>query len=549
VECDIFLDACTQRRHDVRYTTQTAPDLHASMDRPGSRQSIAAYQGIIALRGSGGAWWGSALMPIDTSRPTRERFLTRVERSWSQHRMAAIGVLLTSAYLASVAVDARRNAHIGTGDTNNLVQGGRVLINCIKEGEWSGCGYYTGTNQTAVFPYPLLQYLPSVGFSLFGWSDDSVLIGLKWLNFFALLGILALVGLAFRNRTRLIWIAWPVLIGSSLMYQANSAFGEALAALAVVSATVAAALRRPIWCTAAVCVACLGKETLAPFVVLLCLTVARGHGARVLPHRRMMMAILGGASVGFGVSAAFNVVRFGTPRNLLYLDETLRTPGIGRKVEWFLALLISPSGGLLWFWPGFVVVMCLSVFFSARTQSWMQRLISAVPALVVLASLSGLALWFSPFGWLAFGPRLAVPLLPATLFTVLWTQGDELLRVCGQRRVAASIVGLAVSVAAIPTYSAPWRWSLVVRALITPSTTDCPAMTELTIQEQPDRYYECVSHVMWRARPQILDEAVAFAPSIAGAAWLLGFGGGLCLFLAGFRQVTDVQLGDSGTST
>ncbi|MEO6120572.1 MAG: hypothetical protein ABIW46_09010, partial [Acidimicrobiales bacterium] len=43
----------------------------------------------------------------------------------------------------------------------------------------------------------------------------------------------------------------------------------------------------------------------------------------------------------------------------------------------------------------------------------------------------GLALWVSPYGWIAWGPRLALPLMPAALVAGL----------LGRRRAAGTVVG------------------------------------------------------------------------------------------------------------
>jgi hypothetical protein len=442
------------------------------------------------------------------------------------------GMGLIVLFLVAIAVDARRFTNTNTGDTNNLATGSRVLIECIRSGDFVGCGRYDGSIQTAVFPYPLLQYVPATVFAWLGWSDAEMLSGLRWLSYCSLLGILALFLLAFREQPRLIYLSWAVLIGSSLLYLANAAFGEALASLAVLAAVVAAAGKRPVLVAALASVACLGKETLAPFVILLCLLCARELPERLLPSARLLWPIIGGSAFGVMLSGAFNVLRFGGPRNALYLGDEFRTAGVGRQIEWFVALWLSPAGGVAWFWPAFTLVMIASAVVAVRRSRLRDKLLDAAPALALVAWVGGLSLWFAPFGWITFGPRLAVPLLPALLFTVLWRNGEQILRLLGATNARASITVAAVSIASIPMYGSPWRWWNAVQDLITPGSATCPPMTGLSIQDDADEYYRCTSATMWRRRPQILDDTITWAWTTAGMAWLLALVGCVCLLIA-----------------
>lgn len=466
--------------------------------------------------------------------------------------LARIGIGAIVVFVALIAIDGRRAAHVDTGDTNNLVQGSRVLIECLRTGDLIGCGRFEGTVQTAVFPYPPLQYVPATVLAWLSVTDRHILLALRWMNFGSLVVILAVFALAFRRRPRVLWLSWPVLIGSSLLYQSNASFGEALAAAAVVAAVGAAAWRRPMWAAAAVFVACLGKETLAPFVVVLCLLCARDRGHRLLPSRRLAVAIGAAGSVGWLSTALFNVFRYGGPRNSLYLDEPLRTAGLGRQIEWFAALWAAPAGGVGWFWPGFVLVMVTSCGVAVRAGDRRQQMLGVLPTVLLVGSVGGLALWFAPFGWITFGPRLAVPLLPAILFTTLWTCGEQIVEVLGRTwRRALSVAGV-VTIASIPMYGSPWRWWNSIQDLISADpVAGCPMMTEFSVYDDPDTYYRCTSNTMWRSRPQILDDTVSLSFSVAGTAWLLAVLGCMCLLVASLApaRVTRAQSVDQPRST
>jgi hypothetical protein len=318
-----------------------------------------------------------------------------------------------------------------------------------------------------------------------------------------------------------------------------------LAAFAVVIAVAAAASRRPVAAGVCAAVACLGKETLPVFVLALCLLCARDADDGWLPPRRLTVAIGIGAVVGAICSVLFNVFRFGGARNALYLDEQLRTAGLGRQIEWFTALWVAPSGGVLWFWPGFTLVMIVSVVVAVRAGSRREIALACAPTLVLVAFLVGLALWFAPFGWITFGPRLAVPLLPAVLFAVLWTNGEQIVAFLGRTRLRAWAVVVGLPLLSIPMYGAPWRWWDSIQDLIASNTPSCPGMTEFSVYDDPTTYYRCTSETMWRLRPQILDDTVALEPTIAGAAWLFALAGCGCLLAASllpFSVTADDEL-------
>ena len=161
----------------------------------------------------------------------------------------------------------------------------------------------------------------------------------------------------FRARPRLAALLVVSLMGSSLLYQSTSAFGEALAASVIVGAVLAGIRRRPLAIFVLVQLASLGKETLAPFVVLLVLACARTPDDGLLPAKRLTAAAIAGGAAGLILNAAFNVFRFGSIRNLLYFDPPLHTAGVSRKIEFFAALFASPSAGVLWFWPLVCVIV------------------------------------------------------------------------------------------------------------------------------------------------------------------------------------------------
>jgi hypothetical protein len=98
-----------------------------------------------------------------------------------------------------------------------------------------------------------------------------------------------------------------------------------------------------------------------------------------------------------------NVVRFGRVLNTNYLHHDFRTPGLGRKVEYVLALLVSPSGGIFVFWlfaSLLIAAACIAPFFA---HGQLDRRPAFVLIVVVAALVFGLASWWTPFGWTSYG--------------------------------------------------------------------------------------------------------------------------------------------------
>ncbi|MBI4882566.1 MAG: hypothetical protein HY826_00765 [Actinobacteria bacterium] len=456
--------------------------------------------------------------------------------NWLSTRRREVGLIAIFAFLLVVFfytfllvvfTDTRPIGHLNTGDSNNLVSGTRVALDCLRAGHVFDCGPSVG-------PYPLLQYLPSAVLVELGLSDDQILGVLGTISFLAVLLLLLATLAVFRTRPKVATLLILMLLPTSLMYQSTSAFGEALTASLVGAAVLAAISRRPLLLFALVVAASLGKETLAPFVVLLALVCARSASDGLLPSRKLTIAAAGGGLAGIAICLAFNVFRFGTVRNVAYLDPILRTPGVGRKAEFFAGIVASPAAGVVWYWP---VLALVTSFGAARgIRQLTQRphdLRNGLPVLSVLGVMLGwfalLSLWFAPFGWEAYGPRLAVPVLVGGAVAIAHVAGESVIEFIARRRLALAAVGSSLAVGCIQ-FGAPWRWSNSMAQLFGTPTGPC---SESPVAVHPavdaDLYYRCVSEMMWRRSPLVVDEVIDFSASVAGSAWLLAVAGSFML--------------------
>jgi hypothetical protein len=333
------------------------------------------------------------------------------------------------------------------------------------------------------------------------------------------------------------------------MYQAASAFGEALAACLVGLAVLAAVCKRPVLLFLLVVAASLGKETLAPFVVVLTLVCARSESDGVFPSRKLSLASFGGGSVGLAICLLFNVFRFGTIRNVSYLDPILQTPGVGRKVEFFAAIIASPAAGVAWFWPVFAIIAMFAAGIGVRRL--MRRpadLRNALPVLAVIAVMLAwfaiLSFWFAPFGWEAYGPRLQVPILIGVAIAIVHLAGDSLINFIQRQRIALAAVAISLAFGCIQ-FGAPWRWSQSMAQLFGTPTGPCrESSVPVHPRVDPDLYYRCVSEMMWRRSPIVLDEVIDLSPSVAGSAWLLAVVGSfMLLWYIGSSDGSGVRAG------
>src|SRR5207244_3069585 len=231
--------------------------------------------------------------------------------------------------------------------------------------------------------------------------------------------------------------------------------------VALVAATVIPA--HPILVALAAVGACWTKETSYPFVAalgLLGLVLARRRTA--MPIRRHVVWGAGGMAVGIIAASLFNVVRFGKIISPNFSESDLHTPGIARKLEYAAAVVVSPSGGMFVFWPAacvLVLAACLLPFLR-RTRRRLDRRPALVVLLVILGLTLGFASWWSPFGWSAYGPRLALPWgLPLVLLALV-AYGDVLGALVRRLLVPSwrlALVAAVVLVFTLPNVGQMWR--------------------------------------------------------------------------------------------
>jgi hypothetical protein len=163
-----------------------------------------------------------------------------------------------------------------------------------------------------------------------------------------------------------------------------------------------------------------------------------------LPNRNMLKStfLLVGipSALSLAFAAGYNMVRYATPLPAIYIAEAKATsPPLYISAQFLLGSLFSPNGGVLifWFLPVGVAIFSLRLM-GGRLDAKALSLAAALAALAVIS----FSLWWSPFGWCAWGDRLMIPsMLSVLVIAILTTDFGMPLRnpLCGWAVVVPSV--------------------------------------------------------------------------------------------------------------
>lgn len=454
--------------------------------------------------------------------------------------------------VALVAGAGMSRGYLFTGDTNHLLAGSRILLDCVHAHVFRACAFDPTRGQSQVGPYPLLQYLPALAMRGLGFSPIRVLRGLGWVNLAAFVVSLGLLASIAAQEHRRLWRPLLIVLAASgpMWFYASAGFGEMLAATVMLGAVVACIYRWPVPIALLALLACLGKETFAPFVLLLGLLAGRRDEDGWLPPARVLGPLGSGVIGGTLASLGFNLFRYGSVRNVRYLQPQLRVHGAARTATNVVDLYLAPGGGLAVFWPAVVLVLVAAAVLgvaAARTHD--RQTAARVGALFVLlaAFTVGLALWWAPFGWIAWGPRLFVPLVPAFAAVTIHVGGGRLAGIVSRslaHPVLFAGIAAVVVIGAFPEVSAPW---VAGPAVVTLRATNsgCPPSATPGSPE----YWRCFDHRAWLLHPGPLHTATTHTDGLTWAARIAALAGLSLLLAAARRTATHPHDGYATTAT
>jgi hypothetical protein len=428
------------------------------------------------------------------------------------------------------------------GDTPFVMDGTNAFLNCLSSHDYSACGYTGKLNywglMTPVGDWPLLQHVPdliSIGLGADGHAARQRILQLLSVAGVVSAVVLAWVVLSRSGKRAWFWAFMLVVLSSPLLWYARTTAGETLATGLLVCFVAATLLpAHPVVVGLAAIGAAWTKETSYPFIVALgvigLLLAARRTGVRIRPHLAWGAA---GLVVGIVTTSLFNVVRYGKVISPNFFEEGLHTPGIAGKLENAAGVLVSPSGGMFVFWPAASVLVLAACVVAIvwRRRGNIDPLPATVIVLVILGLTLGFASWWTPFGWSAIGPRLALPWgLPLVLLAIA-AYGDTL-RPLVARLLASPwrllLVFAVVFAFTLPTIGTMWRPNATGR-FFAQQQPPCDAPWRGGVE----KWNRCEHEQMWLDRPMPLyglrgvetpggaTTSVLVAFGLLGCLWLL----------------------------
>jgi hypothetical protein len=419
-----------------------------------------------------------------------------------------------------------------SGDSVALVQGTHNIVTCMQDGVWTNCNSHLGSNSIGVTQFPLMQFVPSLVLERVGLADDAILHGLSIINVFAFVALVACVGyVGYRTGRR--WVAPAlvlVVIVSPLIVYTWYTFGEATAALLVTAPVAAALLRsRPAVLGLLVLLAGLSKETTVFLVVPACALAIWATPLNRRPLRTAhWIALAVGGALSIAVDGLFNVFRYGHFVNDLYTQSYLRTPGIDLPVKFFVSLWAAPNAGSAFYWPTATAILLIPIGVLVARLVRAPRAVGAlvVPAAVLAlvgAQVAFVAKWASPFGWVAWGPRLLLPALPMlalVAIVLLLDAADRVFSWIGTHVVARVFLFVGLVVFLVPQIGVLFKPSAIGNFFaVDPTNGRCPRVPYIS---DGTFYYHCLLDLAWRRPSPLVDAAGAVTHGL-GAIYLLVF--------------------------
>jgi hypothetical protein len=416
-------------------------------------------------------------------------------------------------------------------DLRGVSMGAGPAVQCLEDGRFTGCdrlpdGQMSGAGPRGfvmgnVGPWAPLDYFIAMPLRAVGVSAGDTLSLLIAMNAFAFIALIALLWVLVARLAGREWgpVVTVCIVTSPLLYYSTIAFGEVFTALGVVAAVAAVLTRRsPRVLALVVMLAGFTKETNAPFVAALCcLALVTTVTDRAL-RRRAFTAIGVGTSAAVAGNALFNVFRFGSVFNSHYSDSVYQVARLRRVGALFVALWIGPNTGIVWLWPAVVVLLVLLAVAGVRATPGRTAPVVRWSGVLVMALLVGqmlgLARWYSPFGWIAWGSRLVLGLLPAMLLCAIVALGP--VGTAALRRVLRSgwslVVGGIVLLAGIPQVAVLWR-----PKSLSSFFAETQVCTNAAVEVNAGRYYRCMFAQTWHM-PPLLTRVVSDLHSSAGIA-------------------------------
>ena len=404
------------------------------------------------------------------------------------HILVGVSVLLVFLLVRTVT------AHRVNSDTLVLVQGAGQAVDCVRNGTFHGCN---------IVHFPLFQFIPVVLLEWSGTSADAIPMYLAWLNWAAFAATTALLWRALKEHVSptVAGFALLILLTSPLLPYAVETFNEPAAALVTLAFAVAVVSgHHPRWVLALGVLTVISKEIAAPFLVLVGLLGLVRRRDPPASTRMYLLVLVAAVAIGTAINSAFNYFRYDSVVNVQTLAGEFRVDTLHQFALNFAGIWLSPNGGLIPFWPSFVLILLVVLAAARGADPWPARLLSVV----LLGLACGFAAWYAPHGWVAWGPRLLLPWLPAVLYLTCYfypAQIDRQVAFMTANRWRVSVVIVVLAASALPSLVEVVD-PRVMTALFAP---DVVFPQPASIQQDRGAYFAYLNYVMWSKRSMLVD--------------------------------------------
>lgn len=391
---------------------------------------------------------------------------------------------------------------INGGDALWVAQSSRALVTCARDDVWSKC---PGTYQ-----FGWLQHAPAIFLAWKGLSDDVIVFILTLINLLAFAWLLFVLVKKFKVENGQTWLLLAcVLLGPLYAFSVYS-FSEMLTFVLLAILVIRVAENKSLLSIVLLTfIISSSRETAFATVlpVVVAIFIVKSEDIKTVVKKTL--PILMSSFAGLLAVFVFNIWKYGSIANDHYADPIRRVPGVGLKLRNFVAIWISPGGGVLpfWFLGGVVTVVVLLL----AIRLWRSNRTRAIAAAILLLSLvfqtALLSAWYAPFGWVTWGPRLIIPVVGSVLITnfVLFPELiQRLIEFVRYRYLLVASLSVVTYFSAVSNVGFILDRTATLQWFSPPLLPGCPEIANIEINQE--YYWECaLKFVPWQLGPTLWD--------------------------------------------
>lgn len=398
-------------------------------------------------------------------------------------------LLLLFVSFSIVFILAWSNFHI-SGDTIVLINSIKTIVSCIENKDWAYC--------KSVAHFPISQHLIGLVFYKLGIGVEQLLTAFKLFNIFAWFAGFFLPLLFWKNsKFQLsLTVFFIIYIASPLWWYGSTSFNEIVTAM-MISLFFMSLMYGTYLPLLTSFLVVLTKEIAFVYVIFWTLIlIYLKFRKRESNIKVVLISSLVGTAIGLICQILFNFWRFKSIINTELLSVIYRTPTLDLKVNFFIAQWLAPNVGIIFFWPGFILLLFIYFKNINGVSGWTTR---GAVALFFISITLGFASWCAPFGWIAYGHRLIVPWIPGLVLFMLYTFSAHLkflLKQAYSKRWLWISVKSLIFCATVPSVAILFNIGSISNFFVPDET--CPHTAVL--QESSEYYYNCIVHYAWNAK-------------------------------------------------